>query len=280
MQNNLITTHVIDKIYKIINKQPANIIYLDSGSLFDKLIVDSLPHNVFVHKTIADVDFSLTTYDLCIGSDPVYHSQNQGKLNILQIPSIVMVHNKPPHNIKKEDKFLLGRYLQTTKKIFFDIDIANDWSIGYDSIIDYGFSSVLNNKENKSRSIAVLNANNLRQINILYQSVKNTYSDCNLLSYDNFNNVSEIVDELSKYQIAISIENIYDSIVCGLAGCYTITTQKNRYLDLCVVSDFNKIYEIIEGALKQSSRPAHNVFKETKDMVLEFENIIYQQRLS
>lgn len=278
MQNNLITTSIIDKIYKIINKQQANIIYLDSGSMFDKLVIDSLPHNVFVHKKLEDVDFSLTTYDLCMGSDPVYHSQNQNQLSTLQIPSIVTIHNKPPHNIKKEDKFLLGRYLNNTKKIFFDIDIANDWSIGHDHIIDYGFPSNINNTS-KLGSIVVLNSNNLRQINILYQSIKNTYNDCSLLSYGNFSSVSEIISELSKYKIAISIENIYDSIVCGLAGCYTITTQKNKYLDLCVVSDFNKIYETIDDGLTKTISPTHNVFRETQDMILDFENIIYKQRL-
>lgn len=278
MQNHLITTHIIDKIYRIIDRQPANIIYISSNSLFDRLIIESLPHNIFVHKKMEDIDFSLTSYDLCIGSDPIYHSQNQRVLDLLQIPSILMIHNRPNNNIKKEDKFLLAKYLKNTKKIFFDIDVANGWNIDYDHIIEYGFPTSHTNSI-KTESIAILSANNLRQINILYQSIKNIYNNCNLLSYSDFNTVSDLFEELSKYKIAIGIENIYDSILCGLAGCYTITTQKNKYLDLCVVSDFNKIYDIIGQALDQNSDRAYNVFRDASNMVLDLENIIYKQRL-
>ena len=281
MQNNLITSNVIDRIYKNINKYPANIIYLDSGSLFDRVFIESLPHNVFVHKSIADVDFNLTTYDLCISSDPVYYSQNQTAINSLQIPAMVMVHNNPISTIKKEDKFLVGNYLNNTKKIFFDIDVANNWAIGYDAIIEYGFPTI--NKEtisDKQSSVIVLNTNNSKQIKMLHQVIKTKYSDCNMISYADFDSIDTIIKEISKYKIALSIQNTYDSIMCDLVGCYTITTQPSKYVDFCIVSDFNKIDSIISEKLTTEHQHKYNIFRNTKDMALDIHNIIHNHRVS
>lgn len=280
MQTNIITYNIIDRIYSIINKQPANIAYLDNGSLFDRIVIGSLPHNVFVYKKIEDIDFNRVSYDLFICSDPVAHSQNQHIFSSLQIPSVVMIHNSPISNIKKEDKFLLARYLQGVTKIFFDINIANAWSIGHDAIIDYGFPEINRNISEKTGSVIVLNAGNIRQISMLYNSIKNKYNDAKMLSYVNYNNVDDIIDEISKYKIAIAIENTYDSIVCGLAGCCTITTQRNKYLDLCIVPDFSGVDQIIQESLLKDSYESHNVFRSTQNMVLDLDRLFYKQRLS
>lgn len=281
MQTNLITSNIIDRIYKNINKYPANIIYLDSGSLFDRVFVDSLPHNVFVHKSIPDVDFNLTTYDLCISSDPIYYSQNQAVMNALQIPAMIMVHNNPISTIKKEDKFLIGKYLNNTKKIFFDIDIANNWAIGYDAIVEYGFPAIDTETTNdKTSSVIVVNTNNSKQIKVLYQLIKTKYGDCNMISYADFSKTNDIIKEISKYKIAVSIQNTYDSIMCDLAGCYTITTQPSRYADFCIVSDFNKIDSIISEQLMTKHQHKYNIFRNTKDMTLDIDNIIHNHRLS
>jgi hypothetical protein len=281
MQTNLITSNIIDRIYKNINKYPANIIYLDNGSLFDRVFTESLPHNVFVHKSIPDVDFNLTTYDLCISSDPIYYSQNQSVINALQIPAMILVHNNPISTIKKEDKFLVGKYLNNTKKIFFDIDIANNWAIGYDAIVEYGFPDISTETINdKKSSVIVLNTNNSKQIKILHQVIKTKYNDCSMISYADFSNTDDIIKEISKYKIAVSIQNTYDSIMCDLAGCYTITTQPSKYVDFSIVSDFNKIDSIISEQLTTERQRKYNIFRNTKDMILDINNIIHNHRLS
>ena len=278
MQNNTVTFSVIDSIYNKINQNPANIIYFKTGSMFDEVICSGLNHNVFVYGSVDDIDFNSITYDFCIASEPISYSQNQSNIQLLNIPSVLLVHNHPMSTIKKEDKFLLGRYLTDTQKVFFDINIADNWAIGYNNIVNYGFPGIVTTDIKKTESVVVLNPNNLRQTSILYQSIKNQYPSANMVSYKDFASLSDLMTELSKYQVAISIDYIYDSIVCGLMGCHTITTQKNKYLDLDIISSFANINTIIGEALDKPPRLQHNIYDTDTSMVTELDKLINTRR--
>jgi hypothetical protein len=278
MQNNTVTFSVIDSIYNKIKQNPANIIYLKTGSMFDQVICSSLNHNVFVYGSTDEIDFNSINYDFCIASEPISYSQYQSRIQALNMPSLLLVHNHPISNIKKEDKFLLARYLTDVQKVFFDINIAENWAIGYNNIIGYGFPDIVSQEIKKTESVVVLNPNNIRQTAILYQSIKNQYPSASMVSYKDFVSLSDLLAEISKYQVAISIDYIYDSIVCGLLGCHTITTQKNKYLDLEIVSNFSNINSIIGQALDKPPKSQHNIYDTHTSMVIELDKLINTRR--
>jgi len=278
MQNNTVTFSVIDSIYNKIQQNPANIIYFKTGSMFDDVVCSLLNHNVFVYGSTDEIDFDSITYDFCIASDPVSYSQHQAKIKSLNIPSMLLVHSNPISNIKKEDKFLLARYLTDTQKVFFDINIAENWAVGYNNIINYGFPENINTNINKTESVVVLNPNNLRQTALLYQSIKSQYPNARMISYKDFQSLRDLMTEISKYRVAISIDYIYDSIVCGLLGCHTITTQKNKYLDLEIVSNFSTINSTIGQILDRPNKTQHNIYDSDISMVKELDKLIKTQR--
>lgn len=278
MQNNTITFSAINSVYNQIQKNPANIIYLKTGSMFDDIVCSSLNHNIFVYGSTDEIDFNSIHYDFCIASEPISYSQYQSRIQALNIPSILLVHNHPTSNIKKEDKFLLARYLTDTQKIFFDINIADNWAIGYNNVINYGFPDIVTADIKKTESVVVLNPNKTKQTSILYQSIKNQYSSANMVSYQDFASLSELMTAISKYKVAISIDYIYDSIVCGLLGCHTITTQKNRYLDLEIVSNFSNINSIIGKMLDKPLQIQHNIYDKDTTMIAELDTLINMRR--
>lgn len=279
MQNNTITSSIIDRLHRSISHRPANIIYLETGSLFDKILCENLNHNIFIHKNINDINFDITTYDLCISSDPVYYSQNQNLINALHIPSIVMIHSHPAKSIKKEDKFLIGRYLTNTTKIFFDVEISENWNIGHQYIIDYGFSDLQNLvPSEKTNRVVVLNSNKSRGISLLFQSIKTNYNDAVMLSYDQYDSVQDIIKEISKYKVAVSIDHPYDSALCSLAGCETISPYKNKHLNIHTVSDFATIHDKIKECLSAPNQYPYNVLADTSTMVNNINSIIKNKR--
>jgi hypothetical protein len=278
MQNNTVTFSIIDSIHNKIKQNPANIIYIKTGSMFDDIVCSLLNHNVFVYGSTDEIDFDSIIYDFCIASDPVSYSQHQAKIKALNIPSMLLVHSHPISNIKKEDKFLLARYLTDTQKVFFDINIAENWTVGYNNIINYGFPENINTNINKTESVVVLNPNNLRQTALLYQSIKSQYPNARMISYKDFQSLGDLMTEISKYRVAISIDYIYDSIVCGLLGCHTITTQKNKYLDLEIVSNFSTINSTIGQILDRPNKTQHNIYDSDISMVKELDKLIKTQR--
>jgi hypothetical protein len=99
-----------------------------------------------------------------------------------------------------------------------------------------------------------------------------------MISYKDFQSLRDLMTEISKYRVAISIDYIYDSIVCGLLGCHTITTQKNKYLDLEIVSNFSTINSTIGQILDRPNKTQHNIYDSDISMVKELDKLIKTQR--
>lgn len=279
MYSSLITSSVISRVCGVINNQPPKILYIGGNSFLDLTLKQFLP--IVIQYPRMHPDLLNMTYDCYISTDPIMHSQTKHIANQMLMPDMVLVQNLPHKNIKKEDKYLIAKNLQGTIKIFFDINVAKAWDIGHDHIIEYAVPHILSTEHIKNKSIVILKTRANRNIDILYQMLKNQYPDIDLITLDQNTNLQQTTESLSQYKVAITMDNPYDSIVCALSGCYTVSNTPNNYIDTHVIGDFTKIESIVKEALNQSSNiKIHNMYSNIDAMINQLNNIIYRERVS
>jgi len=151
-----------------------------------------------------------------------------------------MFHNKPNQAIKKEDKFLLGRYLSGIKKVFFDKSVSDEWSMKPDYMLTYGSPNI--EEQHKTKDVLILNPNNNKKINILYQLVKSKFASTDTISYDSTSNINSLLKTISQYRVVVSVGSVYDTWISSLCGCRVITNVDNIHINNTIVlKDFADI---------------------------------------
>lgn len=278
MHPSMITSSIISRVCGVIHKQPPKILYVGNSSLLDLVLKEFLPLVIQCQSIRSDLlDMS---YDCYMSTDPIMHSQTKYLTDRYSMPNMVLIQNFPHKNVKKEDKYLISKNLEGTIKIFFDINVAKAWDIGYDHIIEYSVPYVLSTNSIRSKSIVILKTKNNKNMDILYQILKNKYPNTELLAIDSNTNLKKAIESLSEYKVAITIDNPYDSMVCGLSGCYTITNIPNNLIETHTINDFSNIESIIDQALNQyTDTQIHNLYNNIDTMINQLNNIIYAERI-
>jgi hypothetical protein len=269
--------HTIDRVYRHVYNKPYNIIYLASNSIFDTVFKQIEDCNIWVYDDIKNIDMSYS-YDLCVCSDPVYYSQNHQIVSYHNIPSLVMFHNKPSQAIKKEDKFLLDRYLSGIKKVFFDKSVSDEWSMKPDYILTYGSPNI--EEKHKTKDVLILNPNNNKKINILYQLVKSKFASTDTISYDSTDNINSLLDTISQYRVVVSVGSVYDTWISSLCGCRVITNIDNTHINNTIVlKDFADIGLSILDLLSKTDDTKPKLETESMDKMLSAIRSIFTQEI-
>lgn len=207
-----------------------------------------------------------------INDDPIFFSQNISNLLLeYHVYGLLFFHNEAPKALKKEDKYILSKKLNNTIKVFFDQSIQDSWGLAKDTntaIISYGNKTIRDQEPNKD--IVILNFNNNQSINRLYQHIKNSFDSCDIIN--SWNSYEDIIRKIANYKIAISLDNIYDTITCAACACSVISNIKisNVLPSIYFIDNYNVIIDQIKNLITINNRDNIN---QTQNLIDQNYNI-------
>jgi hypothetical protein len=222
-------------VSNIINNVLNNNTFLNlcSNNLFNLLLTKIDTYNI--------TKLASSPFIGMLNDNPIDFSQKINNLHLqYHVPALLFFHNESPKALKKEDKYILSQKLSNTIKVFFDSNIRNSWGLTDDNChtISYG---VEHKKTTKTQDVIVLNSSNNPNIKNIYQHIKNTINNCDMLTvFDDYDNVLELI---GNYKIAICLENFYDVLCCCSAECKVITNinTNNSLSSVLSINDYDSI---------------------------------------
>lgn len=234
MFNHISVSNTINKLF-----DNNNLLYLGKHNLFYKTLNSHPSYNLI---TSTDQPFIGLLHD-----DPLAFSQ-QSDITCLKYhsDSLIFIHNDAPQTLKKEDKHILSTKLKNSIKIFFSDSIRRSWGLSDDQnsySIGYGCNVV--DLVDKNKDIAILNFSRNNIINNLYANIKQYYPDSAMLT-----KLSDC-DDIGRYRLVLSLENIYDSLYSAAVGCWVLSNHEinNVFPSINKVVDYNTINDQIAQIL-------------------------------
>lgn len=238
-----------------------NVIYEPCHSLFDKVWEDINAN--FYNNVILD-----GIYDTYISNNFLkYSTQRSMIVQQLHISDIVFIHEELGPKFKKEDKIILNNNLNDSYKILIHKKLLESWGFltNKTQIIEYGIHKTNIKLNNKKKSIVVLNLNKNKEIDILYQHIKNIYTDAEIIMDLNNKSWDDIYQILSSYKICIDEKSIYNQLVASYCNCIIVTPNiqfDNNIIGYFNINNFNQISYVIEKIL--SSYDTYNFNNQNK----------------
>lgn len=223
------------------------ILYSTSGSIFDSIINRIDAYVIYRDSFFAD----RISYDLLFGNDVMTHCDDKNKLiKYHQINDVLFIHDKFSAAMKKEDKVIIKNNLRSTVKLFASNDVQCSWDSNESShIIPYGIPASQFNSTKKRKSIVVINTKNNPQIDMLYNQIKNIYSDAEILRLQP--TFEDYTNKLNEFKIAIEINSVINLLVAQCCGNFTITSISNSNMGLGIydIQDWSTIKQPIDEVL-------------------------------
>lgn len=272
MLNNIATSNIISSIFS-----NNTLLYNGKKDLFFTTLLQCEIINV--------IDSPSQPFSVLLSDNPIDFSQISMKMALTyHVNSLILFHKEPPQAIKKEDKAILDKKLKNSYRLFFSKDIEKSWglnTIEKNISIEYGVPKIDLNDKNKN--ICVLNLNKDSGVHNLYQHIKNSIIDCDLIDTNTYNN--EILNILSQYKICVIPHDIYDTLLTASLGglVYTSSTQIDKSIsNITYIKDYNTIndrlkndleqWSSINSSLKENQSYIHNKYNIDK-FYSEFNNI-------
>jgi hypothetical protein len=226
-------------------KYPKNILYTYTETLFDKAMED-IPDAIMINNQVF-LNIALS-YGLCIINDPLDFAQNIGAYNNLFANKVLFFHDGPQPSLKKEDLFLLKASLQKFPSFYFGLN-HEQWMNSNIQSLRYGIKNI-NIDINKEKDILILSTKNHKQTKLIYDNLKQTYPNTDLLTIDNNKSYEDMMKIISKYKVCIDLASYYN-VLCGVSvGCYGITTKKSYKDDyIYQISDYQQLMGIVNEVL-------------------------------
>ena len=112
--------------------------------------------------------------------------------------------------------------------------------------------------DNKKKNILIINTKRQKQSYIVYQYLKNTYPDTDMVesvSYD----IEHICKLLSQYKVCIDIDNYYNVLLANACGAYGITAAQTFDKNIIKVLNYEEIIGIIPELLSANTKEANNI---------------------
>lgn len=218
------TQQIITNIAHKIISPATNILYFKHKSVFD-YIFDMLDLNIFIAKGMPAY-----YYDLMITNDFLqYHNETKVLSTTNHLSHLLLFHNAPPANFKKEDIYLFQKEVRGNHKIFFSQYLADTWKIQTDprtKIINYGIPDISISQSNaRQKSIIILNFENNTQLDALYRHIKNQAIDCDILQNVDAQHftILDLANLLSNYKICINVSSDINTLFATSCGCQCIS---------------------------------------------------------
>jgi len=272
MLSNIATSNIISSIFS------KNILlYNAKKDLFFTILLQCELFNT--------IDSPSQPFSILLSDNPIDFSQTSMKMSLIyHVNSLILFHKEPPQALKKEDKAILDKKLKNSYRLFFSKDIEKSWGLATTEKninIEYGIPKI--DQHIKSKNVCVVNYHKDNGIQNLYQHIKNTIIDCDLIDINTYNN--EIINILSQYKICIIPHDTYDTLLAASLGglVYTSSTQIDESISsIEYIKDYNSIndrlksdldrWDTIDASLKENQSYIHGKYNIDK-FYSEFNNI-------
>lgn len=237
--------------YNVLQKfigESINIIYDSNNTIFDKLLQHT-DLGIYAKDAISSYDIPA---DCFVSNDILDHNATKSSLCYpLHLSDMVIFHELPSNNFKKEDKIILKGLLKNTHKLFMHDAFVAGWSLA-DNVsykIDYGLPTMNHNIHTDRSSVIVLNSKNNNNIKVLYEHIKNIFPDAEMLTDVSSMSIEDIANKISSYKVCIELDYIINILFASSCGCYTITNIPDLFNNNLVgsfgITDFSTISHMI-----------------------------------
>jgi hypothetical protein len=272
MLNNIATSNIISSIFS-----KNTLLYNGKKDLFLTTLLQCESINI--------IDSPSQPFSILLSDNPIDYSQTSIKNSLMyHVNSLILFHKEPPQALKKEDKAILDKKLNNSYRLFFSKDIEKSWglaTIEKNINIEYGVIRI--DEKDKNKNVCVVNLNKDNGIQNLYQHIKNTIIDCDLI--DAHTDGDEVLKILSQYKICIIPHDTYDALLAASFGglVYTSSSQIDKSIsNIAYIKDYNTIndrlkndlnqWDNINSLLKQNQSYIHDKYNIDK-FYSEFNNI-------
>jgi hypothetical protein len=272
MLNNIATSNIISSIFS-----KNTLLYNGKKDLFLTTLLQCESINI--------IDSPSQPFSILLSDNPIDYSQTSIKNSLMyHVNSLILFHKEPPQALKKEDKAILDKKLKNSYRLFFSKDIEKSWglaTIEKNINIEYGVIRI--DEKDKNKNVCVVNLNKDNGIQNLYQHIKNTIIDCDLI--DAHTDGDEVLKILSQYKICIIPHDTYDALLAASFGglVYTSSSQIDKSIsNIVYIKDYNTIndrlkndlnqWDNINSLLKQNQSYIHDKYNIDK-FYSEFNNI-------
>lgn len=256
------TTYPISNITHHIINNYTNILYVPHRSVFD-ILIEKIPANFYIEND----NISSYYYDMVINNNILFYHQNyQNLTKNYHILDLILVHNSPPGALKKEDIHLLQKNTSHTYKICFDTKIASEWKILEDKkhkVINYGLPHTHIN-QNRDRKILILNLEKNPNLTSLYQYIKNSIKECDIMEeFPKHTSIDTLQQLFNNYDICLDISCDINALFAASCGCQCLTSVSDYNNPLITkITNFSEIMNVIqklsENTLTHEDRSRHS----------------------
>jgi hypothetical protein len=241
MLNNIATSNIISSIFS-----KNTLLYKGKKDLFLTTLLQCESMNI--------IDSPSQPFSILLSDNPIDYSQTSIKNSLMyHVNSLILFHKEPPQALKKEDKAILDKKLKNSYRLFFSKDIEKSWglaTIEKNINIEYGVIRI--DEKDKNKNVCVVNLNKDNGIQNLYQHIKNTIIDCDLI--DAHTDGDEVLKILSQYKICIIPHDTYDALLAASFGglVYTSSSQIDKSIsNIAYIKDYNTINDRLKNDLNQ-----------------------------
>ena len=273
-----IIQNIIHPLLSFSSKDPKDIsiLYDYSNSVFDKFVEKYLDISL-IHKNAYEATREILSYDIYWDNHPVEYISNLQTYRDQHILDIVFFHEPPETLLKKEDKFLLQNRLQNSLQIYTDESFKSAWTINTGQYIPYGITDTKISSENPRKSIVLMNTDNIRAGEILYQHIKQYFPDAEVVQDMSCMSYDDITETLSKFNVCITLRKSFDSLVALSCGCDVLSSSSLSENGILHIEDFNQIHIMIESAL--NSRNMQKIKERTNDLIKKYDLSTFQNQI-
>lgn len=240
MSNSYIVSNILEPIFSHINNTPPSVLYDFNNSLFDAVFCAN--PNLHVYTQLSQVN----SYCAYWTNNPVSYTSDIDLIRKLHIQDMIYFRDLPSANIKKEDKFLIQNRIESSCKLYQNTSVKNGWTINSGYELRYGVPIFLTNHSPDSRdsSVVVINTQNLKSINLLYQHIKQYWPDAQIINNLPSSNIYDVANILQKYKVCIAPEDNYNILMGLSSGCITLS---NKHIDHCEYVLFIDLPSLLEN---------------------------------
>lgn len=235
--------NIIHKLYSSTNSIPT-FAYDSEGSLFDVYLNEHLPV-----RLISMESYQLPGIGVCglLSNKPFDMAQGSNRLYQLfdTEARFLLYHDNTPAGMKKEDKQLMSNSLSKYCNIFL---LENtDWLIPNRHYIPYSIPTrdIENNTfiDKKTKDICVLNFNNNKTSNAIYNQLKSQNASTDIIKDLTFN-MSDYISMISEYKIVIDVYSTFNRLIAMLCGCLVVSGINSFEKDFIIST--NSIAELVK----------------------------------
>jgi hypothetical protein len=246
---------------RTISNNGYNILYRPHETFFDAAM-NHIDSNILTTICVEDIKNDFYKHILYSGiliNDIVEYSQNIYNYAEFYTRPILLIHSSPLSIFKKEDINILKTRLNAYAFLSFDQQ-KESWPMSDISYINYGIPNIkdIDINNNKKKNILIINTKKQKHSHILYQYIKNTYPDADMIESAP-NDIEHICKLLSTYKVCIDIDNYYNVLLANSCGAYGITASQTFDKDIIKVNNYEDIIGMLPQLLSENMKEANNI---------------------